>query len=125
MMRALAWLLVAAVTALTLVPPSLRPVSGLPHAAEHFFVFFAVGAALALAYPRRMYALGVSGVLFAALLELLQTLRPGRHASLNDFLIDATAVCAGIALAVLVERLQRTRRAPSPRRGEGWGEGGE
>ena len=113
MMRAFAWLLVAAITALTLVPPSLRPVSFLPHVIEHLFVFFAMGAALAFAYPRRIYALGVSGVLFAALLELLQTLRPGRHASLSDFLIDAAAVCVGIAIVVGVKRLQRTARAPS------------
>ena len=72
-----------------------------------------MGAALAFAYPRRIYALGVSGVLFAAFLELLQTLRPGRHASLSDFLIDAAAVCVGIAIVVGVKRLQRTARAPS------------
>src|SRR5262249_40798456 len=113
MLHALAWLLVAAITALTLVPPSLRPVSSLPHAVEHFFVFFAMGAALALAYPRRVYALAGAGVLFTALLELLQTLRPGRHASLSDFLVDAAAVCAGIALAALVERTRKPKRSPA------------
>src|SRR5262249_14288846 len=66
-----------------------------------------MGAALALAYPRRIYVLVASGVMFAALLELLQTLRPGRHASLSDFLIDAAAVCIGIALAGFVQRIPR------------------
>jgi len=107
MMRALAWLLVAVITALTLVPPTLRPVSGLPHAVEHVLVFFAVGAALALVYPRHIYALAVSCVSFAAILELLQKTRPGRHASLRDFLIDAAAVCAGIAGAALIQRTRR------------------
>ena len=109
MMRVLAWLLIAAVTALTLVPPALRPVSGLPHAAEHAVIFFAMGAALALAYPRRGYALGVAAVLFAAMLEVLQMVTPGRHARLSDFVIDAAGICAGIALAAAVERMRRPK----------------
>src|SRR5262245_62090573 len=107
MMRGLAWLLVAVITALTLVPPALRPVSILPHAVEHGIVFVAMGAALALAYRRHRHALGGSCVLFGAVLELLQTVRPGRHASLRDFVIDAAGACAGIALAAVVERWRR------------------
>jgi VanZ family protein len=113
MVRALAWLMVAAITALTLVPPSWRVVSGLPHAAEHFFGFLLMGAALALAYPRRGHVLAVSAVAFAAILELLQTIAPGRHARFSDFLVDALAACAGIAAATAIERVRTIKRAPA------------
>jgi|SRR5262245_7859857 len=107
MMRVPAWRPVTAITALTLVPPTLRPVSGLPHAVDHVLVFFATGAALALAYPRRIYALAVSCVAFAAILELLQMTRPRRHASVRDFVIDAAAMCARIAGPAVIQRMQR------------------
>ena len=109
MARILAWLLVAAITALTLVPPALRPLSRLPHAAEHAVVFFAMGAALALAYPGRAWRLGAAAVLFAAIIEVLQLIVPGRHAQLSDFLIDAGAACAGIAMAAVVTQWRDAR----------------
>src|SRR5262245_3421672 len=113
MMRILAWLLVAAITALTLVPPSWRWVFGLPHAAEHFVGFLLMGGALALAYPGRGRALAVVAIAFAAVLEILQTITPGRHARLSDFLIDAAGACVGIAAAALAERMRRVKSLPA------------
>lgn len=108
--RIIAWLLLIAIVALTFVPPGLRPVSGLPHNVEHLAIFLLMGAAFGLAYQGHAHSLGLMAILFAAVLELSQVFIPGRHARLSDFVINAAGVCAGIALATLLNRWQRSRR---------------
>jgi VanZ family protein len=39
-------------------------------------------------------------VVFAAFVELIQLMIPGRHARLSDFAVDAVASCIGVALAL-------------------------
>jgi hypothetical protein len=48
-----AWLCLAAIGVLSLVAPSLRPVTFLPHNAEHFAIFTLAGLAIKLGYPNR------------------------------------------------------------------------
>lgn len=110
--RIVAWLLLIVIVILTLVPPGLRPVPGLPHNVEHVAIFLLMGAAFGLAYRDHAWSLGVAGILFAAGLELSQIVIPGRHARLSDFLFNALGTCAGIAMAALFERWQRTKSAP-------------
>jgi VanZ family protein len=97
--RLCAWLLAAAVTFFTLGPPGYRPHAILGQDADHSLAFFLVGLAFALAYPQhRRLAMAISVVLIGAL-ELLQFVSPGRHARLEDFVVDALAAIAGFALA--------------------------
>jgi len=97
-LRVFAWLLAAAVTFATLGPPEFRPHSNLGQDGEHMFAFILVGLAFALAYPRhRTTAAGLSVVLIGVL-ELLQLLAPGRHARLEDFVVDALAALMGFAI---------------------------
>jgi VanZ family protein len=113
--RTLAWCLAAAVTFATLGPAGDRPHAPITHDGEHALAFILVGIAFALAYPahRRLVA-GISVVL-VGVLELLQLLAPGRHARVEDFVVDALAACAGIALAAATERLTRSDwRAHTP-----------
>src|SRR5947209_17363779 len=107
MMRALAWVLLAATVALTLVPPWLRPATALPHAVEHFAVFLGVGGAFACAYRGHAGVLGLCGIVFIGLLEALQMLVPGRHARLTDFFVNAAGLCAGIVVAGVLDRMRR------------------
>jgi VanZ family protein len=109
--RLVAWLTAAAVIALTFVPPWWRPVSGLPHAVEHVAIFFLLGGTFALGYRGHAWSIGLVAILFAAALEMLQMLIPGRHARLSDFVVNALGICAGIAAASLVERVRSSRRA--------------
>ena len=105
--RIIAWLLTAAVTFATLGPPSYRPHSALGQDAEHALAFVLVGLAFGLAYPRRrLFTAGVAVVLIAVL-ELLQLWMPGRHARLEDFIVDALAACMGIAVAAALDWLMR------------------
>ncbi|MBR1212121.1 hypothetical protein [Bradyrhizobium sp. JYMT SZCCT0180] len=57
-------------------------------------------------------AVGLTG-----LIEILQFWAPGRHARLEDFLVDALAVCVGLAAAaafdLVVKRTQRSSASAS------------
>jgi VanZ family protein len=71
-----------------------------------------IGLAFGLAYPRHrmtvVVAVGLIGVL-----ELLQFLVPGRHARLEDFIVDAIAACAGFVIAALIDWTTRHYRRSS------------
>jgi VanZ family protein len=89
------WLLATAIVVLSLVPPALRPETGLPHNLEHFGIFWAVGTAFALGYRPGYIRLLAWLVIFAGGVEVAQLFAPGRHARLTDFIVDALAACAG------------------------------
>jgi len=95
---ALAWSLAAAIVILTVVPPSFRPVSGLPHAFEHFAMFALCGGAFGLGYRFGVLLQGIALIAFAGAIELLQLIVPGRHARLSDFVVDAIASCVGMLI---------------------------
>ncbi len=94
-----AWLLALAIIFLSLVPPSIRPVTDLPHDLEHFAIFLLTSFAFGMGYPRRYLFQLIALATFAGLVEIAQYLVPGRHARLSDFIVDAVAVCAGIGAA--------------------------
>ncbi len=103
--QATGWLCVLAVIVLSLVAPSLRPVTFLPHSLEHMAIFALTGFALGLGYPGRIVPHMVMLVIFAAAIELAQFYVPGRHPRLIDFVVDAVGACVGVALAALLMRL--------------------
>ena len=103
LLRIFAWLLAAAVTFATLGPPRYRPQSDLGQDGEHALAFILIGLAFGLAYPRnRLLTTGIAVVLIGAL-ELLQFLAPGRHARLEDFVVDALTACVGLAVVAVVD----------------------
>lgn len=105
--RSTAWITLIAILLLTLIPPTLRPVSPVPHVLEHFAIFVLVGSAFALGYPRRIFYVVVMAPPCIAGLELLQLFSPGRHARFGDFLVNVIGVYAGVALVRLVARAGR------------------
>jgi hypothetical protein len=94
--RFFAWLLAAAVTFATLGPPGLRPHSD-----------------LGLAYRNRRWAIAAIAVVLIGVLELMQFWAPGRHARLDDFLVDAGTACIGFALAAVADWIMARLRASS------------
>jgi VanZ family protein len=106
-LRIIAWLLTAAVTFATLGPASLRPHSDLGQDGEHALAFVLVGLAFGLAYPRRRLLTACIAVILIGALEMLQLWMPGRHARLEDFVVDALAACVGIAVAAVLDWLMR------------------
>ena len=113
-LRFVAWLLAAAVTFVTLGPALYRPQSNLGQNGEHTLVFGLVGAAFALAYPRhRPIAAGLA-IILLGVLELLQLAVPGRHARLEDFVVDALAALAGFAITGLAGWARRSHWHAKP-----------
>jgi VanZ family protein len=119
LVRCFAWLLAAAVTFATLGPPGLRPHSDLGQDGEHAFAFILVGLAFGLAYPRRRLATTAVAVIMIGVLELLQFWAPGRHARVEDFLVDAGTACLGFALATVADWVATRLRTSPTVTGEG------
>lgn len=90
------WTLAIAIVVLSIVPPTLRPETDVPHVLEHFSIFFATGLAFGLGYARRHDMLALRLVVFDAAVEIAQLFVPGRHARLSDFIVDAIATSLGV-----------------------------
>jgi len=97
--RIIAWLLAAAVTFATLGPARLRPHSHLGQNGEHALAFVLVGLAFGLAYSGNRLRTAAIAVVLIGVLELLQFIAPGRHARLEDFVVDALTACVGLIVA--------------------------
>ncbi len=119
LIRSFAWLLAAAVTFATLGPPGLRPHSDLGQDGEHALAFILVGLAFGLAYPRRRLLCAGAAIVLIGVLELMQFWAPGRHARLEDFLVDALTACAGFALAAVTDWVMTRFRANPSAANEG------
>jgi VanZ family protein len=101
-----AWLLLLAIVVLSVCPPQMRPQTAVPHDTEHFAVFAACGFCFGAAYRHKLFSVLWVLVFFSAGIELLQTVIPGRHARLTDFIVDLLSICVGTAIgAVLRIRL--------------------
>lgn len=112
-LKLFAWCLAAAVTFATLGPPGYRPhASILGQDGEHALAFVLLGLAFGLAYTRNRLLTAAIAVGLTGLIEILQFWAPGRHARLEDFLVDALAVCAGLAAAAAIDLIaRRTQRS--------------
>ena len=112
--RLSAYALAAAVSFATLGPPGLRPHSNIGQNGEHALAFVLVGLAFAMGYPRhRLLAAGVT-VVFTGVLEVLQLFVPGRHARLEDFLVDALATLGGFAIVSIIDFAVSSMRRSKP-----------
>ena len=110
-LRLFAWLLAAAITFASLGPAHLRTHSELGQDGEHTLAFVLLGLAFGLAYTRNRLLTAAIVVAGTGLIEILQLWAPGRHARLEDFVVDALAACAGLAMAAALDwMIKRTRR---------------
>jgi VanZ family protein len=102
-----AFLSVVAITALSLVPGSLRPHTGLCGQTEHFIAYAGAGFLFSgcLTSPWRR-ALGWSALALAAgCFELLQTIIPDRSPSVLDALASIAGMTVGMATSAILLRL--------------------
>jgi VanZ family protein len=103
--RLVAWPLAATVVFATLGPARNRPELPITHAGEHALAFVLIGLAFGLAYPQDKRLVAGTSVVMIGLLEVLQLLAPGRHARLNDFLVDALTALIGMAIVAICDRI--------------------
>jgi VanZ family protein len=108
--QAVAILIAAVLLVVTILPAAERPVTGLQHDFEHFAAFALVGILFAASFEIRTSLLLLAGVAYTLMLECLQIPLPTRHARVEDFIVDAIAICLGIVLVRLgrscVQRFQ-------------------
>ncbi|MBS0530863.1 MAG: VanZ family protein [Proteobacteria bacterium] len=115
LLRIGAALLIAAVIFATLGPPRYRPHSPLGQDGEHALAFVLVGLAVGLAFPQRRLLVAAVSVVLIGLLEIAQLWAPGRHARLEDFLVDASTACVGLAVAAVIGWLATRWHGSRPR----------
>lgn len=113
LLRTIAWILAAAVAFATLGPPTYRPHSDLGQNGEHTLAFVLVGLSFGLAYARNRWSTAAICVVLIGVLEIMQLWMPGRHARLEDFVVDALAACAGFTLAAALDWAIKRVRRPS------------
>ena len=106
LVRAMAWLYLAALVFLTLSSPSFRPETGIPHNLEHLAAFGVFGLLFSIGYRSRCLFVLLAGVSFTAVLEVLQVWVPGRHARWIDFAMDASGFCIGVGVGLVVARVR-------------------
>ena len=98
------WFVAFLIVILSLVPPSLRPVTDLPHNLEHALIFLAIGASFEIGYPHMIFVNAIGLTAFAGAVELAQLWSPGRHARVSDFIVDVLAALIGVGIAWMALR---------------------
>lgn len=104
--RIVAWLAVAAIIVLSVVPGSVRPHVLGNDRFEHFVAYLVVGSLFAIGYvrPLQLLSSGVTLTICAGALELVQLLIPGRLASPRDFIVSATGALIGFLAGATIRR---------------------
>lgn len=111
LVRVAAWILVALIVAVTLVPIGLRPVVTANPSIERIAAYALAGLLMMVGYPRHRIQILVGSVLLAGGLEAAQTLTSTRHGRFEDFLVKAGAALAGATAGLAITG----RRLPAPR----------
>ena len=101
-LRWVAWLLVFAVAAFTLLPVEFRPVTGASVTLERFTAFAAIGATFCWGYPKHRFCVVLILIGMVGLLEAAQYLVPGRHGHLSDGIVKASGALLGIAVSIII-----------------------
>jgi len=113
-LRLIAWGLAAAIAFATIGPAQQRPHSNLGQNGEHALAFVLLGLAFGLAHTRNRLHTAIFVIAYTGLIEILQFLAPGRHARLEDFVVDALAASLGLAGAAALDwTIRRSRHSPS------------
>ena len=111
-LRLFAWGLAAAIAFATLGPAEQRPHSNLGQNGEHALAFVLLGLVFGLAHTRNRSLTAALVIAFTGVIELLQFWAPGRHARLEDFVVDAFAASLGLAAAAALDwMIRRTQRS--------------
>ena len=112
-LRLIAWGFAAAIAFATLGPAEQRPHLNLGQNGEHALAFLLLGLAFGLAHARNRSLTAAFVIAYCGLVEILQLWAPGRHARLQDFVVDALAASLGLAVAAALDwKIRRSRHSP-------------
>ena len=108
--RVLAWIGIAAIVVLSVVPATDRPVTGAGQVIEHFAAYALVAGAFAIGYSLSLTRLLLLAFFFCGFIELMQVPLPTRHARMSDFVVDVVGACFAIGVVSLTYKLLDLRR---------------
>ncbi len=108
--RAAAWLVFVAVVFVTLGSPQYRPTTELAHDVEHALAFAVLGLLFGLGYAGNRLSILLGAVPVIGLLEILQLWMPGRHARVEDFVVNLITFWVAFAAVCLALAVVRSRR---------------
>lgn len=111
-LRICTWGCIGALAILSLLPAEEMVRTGIGGHIEHFIAYGGSAGIAILGYGRR-YPLGamVAGfILYAGLLECLQTFSPGRHPAFADFVASSLGALCGALVAAAISRLSEARK---------------
>jgi VanZ family protein len=112
--RVLTWFCVILLAVLSLLPAQEMLRTGLPSRLEHFVAYAGSAAVAMVGYGPSQGVVRIIGCfwLYGGILEYLQHFSPGRHPSIWDFAASALgALCGGLAVAVLLWRIEQAKAA--------------
>jgi VanZ family protein len=97
--RAFAWLCIAAIALLSLLPSDSIHRTELGGHLEHVLAYLGTAIAVSLAYRlQKTFQIFLMLIIFAGCLEYLQRFSPGRNSNFLDFLFSASGVALGMAV---------------------------
>lgn len=109
LIRAAAWLSLAAVIFVTVCPIEYRPHDIIDVDVDRAMAFMVMGILFVTGYPRRVVLCAVLLVIGAFALETLQFLSPTRHAHFEDAATKSMGALFGVFLAEVVNRIRGIR----------------
>ncbi len=114
MLRTAAWLTFTVIVVVTLASPEYRPTTVLAHDLEHALAFALLGSLFGLAYPGNRLGVALGAAPVIAVLEALQLWMPGRHARLEDLVVNLLAFWIALAAINLGRAVAARNEATSP-----------
>src|SRR5215212_2031728 len=106
--RGAAWLCVARITVLSLVPHDMEVRTPAPAGVEHAIAYAGTAGLMVLGYPRHPVWL-IAGLMaaYSGVMEVLQTLSPGRHPGFDGALWSSAGAMIGACHRRVVTELAR------------------
>jgi len=106
-----AWICIAALAVLSLLPGTHLLRTGMGGHFEHILAYAGTALVTASAYGvTRIIPIALGLVTYAAALELLQRFSPGRSSAFVDFAFSATGVLLGVAFFLIADRVSLPKR---------------
>lgn len=96
------WICLPTLAYLSLVPDDTQLRTGAPGYLEHMIAYFGTAILFAVSYPRKRPLIMIALLGYAALLEVLQNLSPGRSPQVSDALASSAGAILGLLFVLWV-----------------------
>lgn len=106
-LRIAAWLCVALLAYLSLIPAEFEIRTGAPGGFEHMVAYCGTALLFGLGYPGSSRRIAFGLICYGGIMEALQSIPPDRHPSIYDALSSGTGAVLGTLIAMLLAKRAR------------------